>query len=107
MTAQQMCAMRMRSRPWLRYVHASLLSEQARHDHEQAPELLASEQRQQERWRCESPNTDALYEYIMQLADCWLHVLAQPVNTAVSTAMQIGQLHAGDMAGLAMPKLPT
>ena len=67
-----------------------MLSERARHDHEQ--ELLASEQRQQERWRRESPSTDALYEYVVQLADCWLHALVQPVNTTVSTATQIGQL---------------
>ena len=39
-------------------VHANLLSERAHHDHER--ELLASEQRQQEQWRCESPSTDAL-----------------------------------------------
>ena len=28
----------------------------------------------------------------MLLADCWLHSLAQPVNTAVSTVAQVGQL---------------
>ena len=33
-----------------------------------------------------------LYGYIVQLADCWLHALVQPVNTAVSTTTQIGQL---------------
>ena len=46
-------------------VRARLLSERARHDAEQ--NLLASEQRQQERWRRESPSTDALYKYIV----CW------------------------------------
>ena len=71
-------------------VWANLLSEQARHDAEQ--ELLVSEQCLQERWRCQSPSTDALYEYVAQLADCWLHALVQPVNTAVSTATQVGQL---------------
>ena len=69
---------------------ADLHSQQARHDTEQ--ELLASERHQQERWRHESPSTDALYEYIVLLADCWLHSLAQPVNTAVSTAAQVEQL---------------
>jgi hypothetical protein len=71
-------------------VRARLLSQRARHDAEQG--LLASEQRQQERWRRESPSTDALYEYIVLLADTWLHSLAQPVNTAVNTAEQVGQL---------------
>ena len=74
----------------LAWVRANLLSKRARHDAEQG--LLASKQRQQERWRCELPSTDVLYEYIMQLADCWLHSLALPVNTAVSTATQVGQL---------------
>jgi len=71
-------------------VRARLLSERARHDAEQ--NLLASEQRQQEQWRRESPSTDALYKYIVCLADMWLHSLAQPVNTAVGTATQLGQL---------------
>ena len=71
-------------------VRARLLSERARLDAEQ--NLLASEQRQQERWRRESPSTDALYTYIVCLADTWLHSLVQPVNTAVGTSTQLGQL---------------
>ena len=71
-------------------VHAHLLSEQACLNAEQ--NLLVSEQCQQERWCCESPSTDVLYKYIVCLADTWLHSLAQPVNTAVGTATQLGQL---------------
>ena len=74
----------------LAQVCANLLSKQARHDAEQ--ELLTSEQRQPGRWCCESPSTGMLYEYVTQLADCWLHVLVLPVNTVVSTTMQVGQL---------------
>ena len=68
-------------------VHARLLSERARHDAEQ--KLLASEQRQQESWRCESPSTDALYEYVAQLADCRLRALALPENATVRNAAQL------------------
>ena len=62
--------------------HVNLLSLRARHNADQ--ELLASEQRVQEHWRRESPSTNALYRYVMQLADSWLHLLALPVNTAVN-----------------------
>ena len=68
----------------LAQVRANLLSERARLDAEQ--ELLTSQQRQQERWRRESPSTDALYEYVARLADSWLHSLALPVNTTVNAA---------------------
>ena len=64
--------------------HVNLLSMRARHDASQR--LVASAQRQQERWRRESPSTDALYGYIAQLADNWLHSLARPVDAAVSAA---------------------
>ena len=64
--------------------HMTLLSLQAHHGADQR--LLVSEQRQQERWRHVSPSTDALYGYVAQLADSWLHSLALPVNTAVSAA---------------------
>ena len=39
-----------------------------------------------------SAGSTALYEHVVLLADCWLHSLAQPVNTVVSTAAQIGRL---------------
>jgi hypothetical protein len=71
----------------LAWVRASLLSERARHDAEQR--LLVSEQHQQERWRRESPSTDALYEYIAQLADSWLHALAHPENATMSDTTQL------------------
>ena len=65
-------------------VCADLLSMWAWHDANRT--LLASAQREQERWHCESPSTDALYKYVAQLADSWLHSLALPVNTAVNAA---------------------
>ena len=61
--------------PALAQVCASLLSECACCDAEQV--LLASEQHQQEQWHCESPSTDTLYDYIVLLADSWLHALSQ------------------------------
>jgi hypothetical protein len=64
--------------------HVNLLSVRARHDADQ--KLLASAQSQHERWHRESPSTDALYGYVAQLADSWLHSLARPVNAAVSAA---------------------
>ena len=33
-----------------------------------------------------------LYKYIVCLANTWLHLLVQPVNTTVGTAMQLSQL---------------
>ena len=68
----------------LAQVHTNLLSEQAHHDAEQG--LLMSEQCQQERWCCESPSSDMLYEL---LADTWPYLLVQPVDTAVSTTVQV------------------
>ena len=64
--------------------HANVLSLRASQDASQ--KLLASEQRQQESWGRESPSTDALYEYVAQLADSWLYLLARPVNAAFSAA---------------------
>jgi hypothetical protein len=56
--------------------HVNLISVRARHDTNQ--KLLAFAQSKQERWRHETPSTDALYGYVAQLADSWLHSLAQP-----------------------------
>jgi hypothetical protein len=67
--------------------HVNLLSVRASLDAKQR--LLASAQCQQERWRRESPSTDALYEYVAQLADSWLHELALPSNATVRTTTQL------------------
>ena len=67
--------------------HTNLLSLQASHNASQ--NLLVSEQGQQEHWCHESPSTDALYEYVTQLADHKLHALALPVNTTVCSTMQL------------------
>ena len=67
--------------------HMNLLSLRASHDAGQ--KRLASEQGQRERWRRESPSTDALYGYVAQLADRRLHALAPPVNATVRNTMQL------------------
>lgn len=60
---------------------------------------LNAEQCQQGRWCCESPSTGTLYSYIVLLADTWLHSLAQPVDTAVSTGRHAGRTATGQVAG--------
>ena len=70
-------------------MHTDLHSQWAHHDADQ--KLLTSEQHVQECWHHESPSTDALYGYITQLTDSWLHLLAWPVNAAIST-MQVASL---------------
>jgi hypothetical protein len=67
--------------------HANGLSLRASQDANQ--KLLASEQHQQESWRRESPSTDALYEYVAQLADSWLHELALPSDATVRATTQL------------------